>query len=1080
MNDAPRHMVRTQALHLAVAPGADAQELLATAGTLARQRLLADTDAVFTALCPSRHVRLARIELHLGTIPAERFAHDFPERYRSALSAELRRLLREENPSRAPAAEVSEAGNALDLLFHLLEHGHLPWWADQPGGFDPARALAAELRSEPGEFVARLRRIGHRRAVRFRLVHWLADPEIATLIRALRPSEADFILAYAADLDERQRERPFVPAPAAEFRHAKWEIILGHLLGDAGSRFNAKAFLRQTILGLAQHFHLGYAEVLEELARSARRLACVWHDASLPKLLLEIHAEDVLRLAGAAAGDSLVTQTWLKRWAEAIRHGTSASALASASTSARTAASGPESPPASAPENSLGFSAAFSRAERLALAQRLVAHHGATAVRAVVARLPTRIRVQFEEALRAIGADGAISELTTPPRDGENRETNRETRHAADTTATDANVTAILDRWSDALARTDLLSPRESNALAFWSRMPATRAAELFQKLAGRHGADALRRVVARLEPAAREALRAALNAARPALPDLAPLLDEFLSARADEEITRPVDPATALLTFLETGLLPRAPEFARWRGREEDWLLVALARCTSEFAAHLRNFARRPQLVAALPHRLSDRALAALVETLAPAGCDAATVARRAIQALRRAPRSLDAASARAAAWRATLGGLVAEERPGNTLDLATHVATSLGLSHPAALARAVTSRSFASPLRFLRLLELLIAGAAWPQLRAALGVDASTNEISRLALWRSVMGAPARASTPWRELARTARWSAASLREAVSSGAAAEIFFAGDETQAAEWRDAVEWLATHPSAAGLVPGGQSGVRELLWSALAELIRETGGAPVADAIGLLVRALARLGARGAADDSPAAREATAAHALAIALERDDSRAARTLARRLPERTVTALPPMPPRAPRLRHEPAHDAEPLWIQNAGLVVFAWFFPRLFERCGWLDGDEFRSFEANQRAVHLLQHLVTGGGVARHEFTLALNKVLCGFESETPVVADVELLPEEIAAADGLLEYVASKWPRGAAVSPDGLRASYLQRPGRLERHEEHWQLTVERRGWDVLLSELSWPFPAATPKWMPLPLQVDWI
>src|SRR6185369_10569475 len=96
----------------------------------------------------------------------------------------------------------------------------------------------------------------------------------------------------AKDLDRRQQEKRIVPTSTANFRRAKWEIILAHLLADRGSRFNAKEFLRQTLYSLAARFRLRYDILLGELARVARDQPRAWGDASLPNLLIELHAEN--------------------------------------------------------------------------------------------------------------------------------------------------------------------------------------------------------------------------------------------------------------------------------------------------------------------------------------------------------------------------------------------------------------------------------------------------------------------------------------------------------------------------------------------------------------------------------------------------------------------------------------------------------------------------------------------------------------------------------------------------------------------------------------------------------------------
>jgi hypothetical protein len=411
---------------------------------------------------------------------------------------------------------------------------------------------------------------------------------------------------------------------------------------------------------------------------------------------------------------------------------------------------------------------------------------------------------------------------------------------------------------------------------------------------------------------------------------------------------------------------------------------------------------------------------------------------------------------------------------------------------------AAGIGRRLAASPLLRRRLLAVLQAGRdVAAEARALLklytdGEDDRAAEFSAAGDW-DLFG-PAIADDPTALLQmRTTVWTTAGIGAALRTGAGRrlleEAMFAGEPAQAAWWRDMLAWLEQSPAAAELFRGGRSELQVRLWTVLAQLVREDGGRPVQDASDLLVRALARLDAGHAGGSSYEERAADFAARLGAALQSDGSHRARQLAQPLAAVTSrrsgasrSPAQPSPPARPRPRPAESRreEAEPIWIDNAGLVLVAPFFPRLFERCGYLEGGEFTGHLASQRAVHLTQYLVTGAAERWREFAAALNKVLCGLEPAAAVVDTVELTPEECAAADGLLEFCAGQWPRGAAVSPAGLRSSYLRRPGKLVAGEEDWRLHVEKRGWDVLLPDLPWTFPGPAPKWMPRPLRVDWI
>ena len=290
----PQHVIGTQAIQLAVPRAADGRAWMDRASALWRTTLAGIAAEVFSRYCaPTERIRLDRLELELGTILPEDFDLELPERFRTALEAELRRRVSAAAHERRQAG-VSAETSALELLEHVLLHGFIPWGAVVDTGYDPVDALVALLRREPPRLAALVRKIGRFRRVRTRLVYWLADPEIALLIRALAGGDAEFVLNYAADLQARHEREPIVVATREEFRHAKWEVILAHLLADRGSRFNTKSFLRQTLHDLAAHFRVEYGELLAELARVAILPGLTWREASLPQLLTELHVEYVV------------------------------------------------------------------------------------------------------------------------------------------------------------------------------------------------------------------------------------------------------------------------------------------------------------------------------------------------------------------------------------------------------------------------------------------------------------------------------------------------------------------------------------------------------------------------------------------------------------------------------------------------------------------------------------------------------------------------------------------------------------------------------------------------------------------
>jgi len=185
----------------------------------------------------------------------------------------------------------------------------------------------------------------------------------------------------------------------------------------------------------------------------------------------------------------------------------------------------------------------------------------------------------------------------------------------------------------------------------------------------------------------------------------------------------------------------------------------------------------------------------------------------------------------------------------------------------------------------------------------------------------------------------------------------------------------------------------------------------------------------------------------------------------------------------PDRAPKAEARNMGKDEALYVANAGLVLFNPFLPHFLERLGLLTTDEdgiprVAGTEAASRAVHLLQHLVDGR-CDRPETTLVLNKLLCGLALSVPVLRAIEPDAAELAVCDGMIQAVIGNWPIIRNTSPAGLRETFLQREGRLQRDGERWTLQVQRKTVDILTDQIPWNRSIVYHRWMAGPIHVTW-
>lgn len=165
-------------------------------------------------------------------------------------------------------------------------------------------------------------------------------------------------------------------------------------------------------------------------------------------------------------------------------------------------------------------------------------------------------------------------------------------------------------------------------------------------------------------------------------------------------------------------------------------------------------------------------------------------------------------------------------------------------------------------------------------------------------------------------------------------------------------------------------------------------------------------------------------------------------------------------------------------EGIIVKNAGLVLVNNYVPVLLERLGLVQNKVFISSEAKARAVHYLQYVVTGLS-STDEHLLPLNKVMCGLPLAFPVENGIGIGEEHATIIEGLINAMIGHWPSIGDNSVYGFRGNWLVRDGLLTELEDKWELTVEKRAYDILLSKSPFSFSIIKYPWMNKPLHVNW-
>lgn len=173
-------------------------------------------------------------------------------------------------------------------------------------------------------------------------------------------------------------------------------------------------------------------------------------------------------------------------------------------------------------------------------------------------------------------------------------------------------------------------------------------------------------------------------------------------------------------------------------------------------------------------------------------------------------------------------------------------------------------------------------------------------------------------------------------------------------------------------------------------------------------------------------------------------------------------------------------ETAPSGKNMWyVRWAGVVLAHPYLAPLFTALGYWQKGEFADEVTQQRAVYLTHYLASGQRIVGEE-ELALPKLLCGWPvSGSPALLTEPLTDPECFEADEVLRAVITHWSDSGMTSPNGLRGGFFDRDGRLEREENGWCVTVDRKAQDILLGRLPWGISVVYAPWHERMIKVEW-
>ena len=163
---------------------------------------------------------------------------------------------------------------------------------------------------------------------------------------------------------------------------------------------------------------------------------------------------------------------------------------------------------------------------------------------------------------------------------------------------------------------------------------------------------------------------------------------------------------------------------------------------------------------------------------------------------------------------------------------------------------------------------------------------------------------------------------------------------------------------------------------------------------------------------------------------------------------------------------------------IYIPNAGLVILWPFLSRLFNNLKYTANGQFIDKEKRLRAIYLSQYLV-GFSENNPEYTLMLNKLICGMNLEEPIEEEIILTTEEKAEARNLFTSIMLQWKEMNNTSMENFQRTFLQREGVMFKKDENWTVIVGKSTFDLILLKLPWGLSMIKYPWNNYLILVEW-
>ena len=1048
-----RHIIEQTVCDIAFGSEDEAFEQQADLGSFVTGRLLQVVDEVFTAMSVADKVfRIDALEIDLGTVAYNGFHEEMERRLRERLTAILQQKLPSLQAARTPHAPegvMTRQRLELEQLAYFLVHGRMPWHADLGSGQTIEQILQRVMWSTGTQFKIWLQRLAHRDTVISRLVSQFPDAIRRDIVRLLAPSQARVLTAIVDDVRSIWKQHRFIETTERALGCFLWQECIDTLLHADRPSVDPRVLVRRIMQKLSLQQGGSYPRMLAILANETIQLQPrQGHGAVLTGLLQSLLQEED-RGQRAVSADALDIERWRARLAVALRRG-AADGIAD-----------------------IWHTLVH---EQPKLLQESLRYYGRqTEVRRQLASgFPEAMLKDIVGLLEPGGRDFIVAVIERPVLFQHASQEQVPTVDSLQGQLWEFTLTYVLVERGSRFNQRDYMG-------------------SLVRQMAAHNNlryADLLRSMTSVLETIA---------VSHPLHSELLQLLGELAEERGDSQ-PAPEAPdhrsadvlhASDLYGELRQRLLQEAVPDAGDTDAEDRLarLIDALARVHPEQLLRLYRELQAgdlswSQAAVTLSARELDRLIKALLALPYQGGAAGRADLLRAMTDYANRARDVKRYYGQLLAclvldqvidFDAILAENLAVDRDGGTIE-ASQGPTPQG--EPPFPTRATDDLSLSEPEEPT---AEAVSTALAPYLKSGGTVSAEAAARLSQTIERLLTRQPEQLRR-FVESALAGRETAARLIDLLPERLLTRLLLLLRPAAHSWMHQCADSIATacHTPAIAAVPGH---IGRLKWQYIFEYMCEAGGS---FGEGTFVRRFADyVAVQLNWTDAAAFRALLSQQLVRTILPSTRERhlaIIRALAHRA-EEEPRPEPEAPEAEPVSRIHGLGDEEPaltedMYIANAGQVLAAPYFPRLFAMLDLTENTAFKDQRAAERAVHLLQFMVNGQ-TDSPEYQLVLNKILCGVRTGTPIDRAIDITDQERETIEGLIQGMIQNWKVIGNTSVAGLRESFLQREGRLQLQDDTWHLLVQPRAFDMLLDQLPWSFAIIKHPWMERVVHVDW-